>query len=153
MAIAGVGVGSGSGQPYFCPKKSGERTAIDGSFLEKRIASEKKAPYSAIADANGYIQYKGVIFYCDDENQQICLEDVSDPKKVIRVPLEKGGCLVVNRENIGDLSRAITMFSGADVKRILTAIEQDAQCARKMNEIEVMENETLDATAAGAEAE
>ena len=64
---------------------------------------------------------------------------MSNPANTITVPLEAGGSLVFNRENIGGLSRAITMFSGEDVRRIMTAIAQDAQCARKQNEIEELE--------------
>ena len=92
-----------------------------------------------MADENGFITYHGVTFYCDKDNNQLTLGDVSNPANTITVPLEAGGSLVFNRENIGGLSRAITMFSGEDVRRIMTAIAQDAQCARKQNEIEELE--------------
>lgn len=96
---------------------------------------EKKAPYSYLAE-NGIINYKGVVFVCDDERQQISLGDVSDPEKCISIPLEGGGRLVVNRENLGDLAKAIEMFSPEDVNRIMRAISIDAKCQAKLNEIE-----------------
>lgn len=119
------------------------KPAIDGSCFEKK--QEKKAPYSELAE-NGTIQYKGVVFVCDDENQALCLGDMTDEKNVLTIPLEKGGCLKVNRSNIGDLSRAITMFSPEDVRRILAAIAQDAQCTRKYQEIEETEDSVMNVT-------
>ena len=105
------------------------KPAIDGSCFEKK--QEKKAPYSELAE-NGTIQYKGVVFVCDDENQALCLGDMTDEKNVLTIPLEKGGCLKVNRSNIGDLSRAITMFS--------------PQCTRKYQEIEETEDSVMNVT-------
>lgn len=86
------------------------------------------------------ITYKGVTFVCDDDNQCLCLGDMTDEKNVLTIPLEKGGSLKVNRNNLGDLSHAIGMFSPEDVNRILSAIAQDNQCTQKMFEIEDMEN-------------
>lgn len=126
---------------------SDTRAVIDGSFIENKIETEKKAPYSYLADENGIINYKGVAFVCDDENQTLNLGDTSNPDNVISIPLEKGGCLKVNRDSIGALSKAISMFSPADIKRILTAIAQDAQCAKKVNEIEELENQVAQSTA------
>lgn len=120
---------------------AGGRQYIDGEVYTAKIVSEKHAPYDGMADETGFITYHGVIFRCDKENNQLTLGDVSNPDKTITIPLEAGGSLVVNRDNLGDLSRAITMFSGEDVRRIMTAIAQDAQCTRKQNEIDEMEHE------------
>ena len=120
---------------------AGGRQYIDGEGYAAKITSEKHAPYDDMADETGFITYHGVIFRCDKENNQLTLGDVSNPDKTITIPLAAGGSLVVNRDNLGDLSRAITMFSGEDVRRIMTAIAQDAQCTRKQNEIDEMEHE------------
>lgn len=148
MAIAGMERNYGAGYlsneaEMFKSRGAGSnRSYIDGEAYAAKIASEKHAPYDDMADEAGFITYHGVIFHCDKENNQLTLGDVSNPDNTITIPLEKGGSLVVNRENIGDLSRAITMFSGEDVRRIMTAIAQDAQCTRKQNEIDEMEHET-----------
>lgn len=100
---------------------------------------DKKAPYSYLAK-DGIIEYNGVTFVCDYEHNALCLGDVSNPKDVIYVALEKGGTLQVNRDNIGDLSKAIGMFSPEDVNRILRAISKDAQCKRNLLEIDEAKN-------------
>ena len=145
MGLAEIGTTYGYGE-FSRVTYDARKPEIDGSFFEKE--QKAKAPYSELAE-NGTIQYKGVVFVCDDENQALCLGDVSDEKNVLRIPLEEGGCLKVNRANIGDLSRAITMFSPADVKRILAAIAQDAQCTRKINEIDELEDTVAQTTAEG----
>ncbi len=102
-------------------------------FLEH---PKKFVPYGELADENGIVEYKGVIFQCDYEAGALCLGDVSNEKNVLTIPLEKGGCLKVNRDNLGDLSRAIGMFSPADVNRIMRAIAQDAKVRQMEQEIE-----------------
>lgn len=120
-----------------------EKPYIDGSYAEKKIETEKKAPYSYMADASGKITYKGVTFLCDDYKKTISLGDVSDPKKTLTVPLESGGCLLVNRGDLDELSHAITMFSAEDVSRILSAIAQDRHCTQKEFEIEDEDTKTV----------
>lgn len=100
---------------------------------------EKKAPYSFLAKGDGvmrYIEHKGVVFICDDENQALTLGDMSDSNAVLTIPLEKGGCLKVNRANLGDLAAAIDMFSPADVGRIMRAIAADNRAQGMKREIE-----------------
>ncbi len=96
---------------------------------------EKRAPYSNLAE-NGVIHYNGVTFACDNERRTISLGDVSDPRKCIRVPLEGGGSLVVIRDSLSSLAKAIGMFSPEDVRRILSAIKRDEICQEKLQEIE-----------------
>lgn len=109
-----------------------------GSSFLARLSGSKKAPYSYLADENGIIIYNGVTFVCDDKKQQICLGDMTDSKNVINIPLSKGGCLRVNRDNIGDLAKAINMFSPEDIGRILRAISQDNKLKGMEQEIENM---------------
>ncbi len=121
-------------------KKPEKLDRIDGTVTEeairKLLGKDRQAPYSLMADVNGVVDYNGVIFQCDFENNRICLGNVSDPSKCISVPLERGGCLVFNRDNIEDLSRAIGMFSPEDVKRIMQAIAQDAKVRQTQMQIE-----------------
>lgn len=107
-------------------------------FMDERLNEDKKAPYSHLAE-DGVINYNGVQFICQNENQSLCLGDTSNMSEVIIIPLENGGCLMVNRNQVGSLSLALGMFSPADVGRIMRAIAQDNQCRRKLTEIETFE--------------
>lgn len=113
---------------------------VRGNRLDARVSGERKAPYSYLADDGGAITYNGVTFFCDYEKNRICLGDVSDIKDCICVGLSEGGSLVVNRDNIGNLSKAIGMFSPEDANRIMRAISQDAMCQRKLQEIDETKN-------------
>lgn len=104
--------------------------------IQKLLDKGNRAPYSLMADENGIVNYKGVEFRCDYENNRLCLGDVSNPKNCITVGLEKGGCLVFNRENIDDLVKAIGMFSPEDINRIMRAIAQDAKLRQVQLQIE-----------------
>lgn len=104
--------------------------------LFSKLGTENKAPYAWLADDSGCITYNGVTFVCDNDTRSINLGDVSDRSKILSIPLAGGGTLNVNRDNIDDLARAIGMFSPEDVKRIMNAIATDAQCQKKLLEIE-----------------
>lgn len=92
-------------------------------------------PYGHLAH-DGVIEYNGVVFFCDNEKNAICLGDMSNRKNVITIPLSEGGSLMVNRDNIGDLSNAISMFSPEDQKRILCAIADDNKARETLKEID-----------------
>lgn len=109
---------------------------VADELIQKLLGKGKQAPYSLMANEKGIVEYKGVEFQCDYDNNRICLGDVSDPKKCISVSLEKGGCLVFNRENIDDLVRAIDMFSPEDINRIMRAIAEDAKVRQTLAQIE-----------------
>lgn len=135
-----------------------EREAIEGTaeyaqrgtgFLA-RLSGEKKAPYSYLADESGTIAYKGVFFVCDDKKQQICLGDMSNPNRVLNIPLSKGGVLRVNQDNLGDLVKAIDMFSPEDIARILKAIAQFKKVKNMDLEIEEMKSKSPVGEAQGA---
>ncbi|TCL56943.1 hypothetical protein EDD76_110116 [Kineothrix alysoides] len=100
----------------------------------------KGAPYSYLADENGIVEYKGVIFRCDNEKRELCLGDMSNRKNVIRIPLSGGGCLMVNRDNIDQLGKAIDMFSPEDINNILRALKLDAKIQEMKKEMEEMED-------------
>ena len=113
-------------------------SANDKLRPEKEFKLET-APYSGLAE-NGMICYKGVMFTCDTENNRICLGDTTDLKKCINIPLAGGGSLLVNRDNLDELSRAIGMFSPEDVKRIMQAIAQDTKVQQMQKELDDEKN-------------
>lgn len=97
-----------------------------------------KVPYGHLAK-DGVIIYNGVVFTCDEKSNSICIGDVSDPKKVVNIALSGGGNLKVNRDNLGQLSKAIGMFSPEDVNLILRAIHKDTKLQSMQKEIEDLE--------------
>lgn len=108
-------------------------------------STKSKVPYSHLAK-DGVIEYNGVTFVCDEETSSICLGDMRDEKNVITIALSKGGHLKVHRDNLGDLSKAIGMFSPEDVNRILRAIAKDNKAREVQNEIEEDLNSLGDST-------
>lgn len=105
-------------------------------FMEKINGTYKESvPYGYMAK-DGVISYNGVEFVCDEEKNAICLGDMSDKSRVLTIPLSGGGSLMVNRDNIGDLSKAISMFSPEDINRILRAIADDNKAQEAQNTIE-----------------
>lgn len=98
-----------------------------------------KVPYGHLAK-DGVITYNGVTFVCDERTNSICLGNVDDKSQVITVTLSGGGHLKVNRNNIGDLSKAVGMFSPEDLNLIMRAIAQDTKIQSVKKEINDMEN-------------
>ena len=121
-----------------------------GTGFLARISGVQKAPYSYLADETGTIVYKGVHFTCDDKKQQICLGDMSNPNRVLNIPLSKGGVLRVNQDNLGDLVKAIDMFSPEDIARILKAIAKFKKVENMELEIEDMKSKGPAGAAQGA---
>ncbi|MCM1117812.1 MAG: hypothetical protein NC543_00390 [bacterium] len=102
------------------------------------IRTAPKVPYGHLAK-DGVIVYNGVTFTCDEKTNSICLGDTSDKKNTINIPLSGGGHLKVNRANLGQLSKAIGMFSPEDVNRILRAIHLDTKVQSVQKEVEDLE--------------
>lgn len=103
--------------------------------LVARTGGSLDVPYGYLAK-NGVIEYNGVIFVCDEVHNAICLGDMSDESEVLSIPLTEGGCLKVNRDNISDLAKAISMFSPEDIRRIMEAIATDAKCQQMQQEMD-----------------
>lgn len=113
------------------------------SLLETRKAAKNGVPYYYLAK-DDKIEYNGVTFICDTKRKAICLGDVSDMSKCLKIGLSGGGFLIVNRDNLGDLAKAIGMFSPEDVNLILRAIAQDAKIRQVQQQIdETASGETL----------
>ncbi len=85
---------------------------------------EAKVPYGYLAK-DGVIEYHGVVFWCDEEHNSLCLGDTSNEADTLVIPLSAGGCLKVNRDSLDGLQKALGMFSPEDVNRILRAIAED----------------------------
>lgn len=116
----------------------------EGGTIDSIITSQKKdtCPYSYLAK-NGIIEYNGVTFVCDNQHNAITLGDVtSDPSKVLRIPLPRGGNLFVNVNNFDDLAKAAGMFSPEDLNAILRAIHTYKNCTSKINELEEEKNKS-----------
>ena len=114
--------------------------AAAGKNPLENIRQTSKVPYGYLAK-DGVITYNGITFVCDARTNSICLGDMTDKKKVLNIPLTGGEHLKVNRDSIGDLAKAIGMFSPEDVNRILRAIAQDTKIQSMQQELEDMENE------------
>lgn len=111
-------------------------------LLDKIIENTQNLfPYSHMADDSNIICYKGAVFVGDSETNTLCLGDMSQEKNILSIPLSDGGTLRVNRDNIGQLAKAIDMFSPADTNRIMKAISTDAKARSKEAEIESMKLE------------
>lgn len=108
-----------------------------------------KVPYGHLAK-DGIIEYNGVVFVCDERTNSICLGNMEDKSQVITVTLSDGGHLKVNRKNIGDLSKAVGMFSPEDLNLILRAIAQDTKIQSVKKEIDDMVNSIGSAESATA---
>lgn len=108
---------------------SGKRNPIEN------VRQAPKVPYGHLAK-DGEIVYNGVIFVCDEETNSICLGDMSDKKNVLNIPLSGGGHLKVNRNSIGQLSRAAGMFTPEDLNLIMRAVAQDTKIQETLEEIE-----------------
>jgi len=119
-------------------KKAEEREIDRRSGLQSKLdgTGQKYVPYSYLADEYGVVEYNGVVFQCDYKAGALCLGDMSKESKVLTIPLSEGGCLKVNRDNIGQLAAAIGMFSPEDVNRILRAIAQDAKVRQAKQELD-----------------
>ena len=121
------------GQTFVAEKINNEN--IQEKQKEQELLKNNKNEYFALGDGADII-YKGVCFVCNEEDNSISLGDMSDPSKVITIPLLGGGTLKVNRDNISELGRAIGMFSPEDIGNILRAIAQDRKAQETKMEIE-----------------
>ncbi len=112
------------------------------------IRTAPKVPYGYLAK-DGVITYNGVQFTCDEKTNSICLGDMTDKKQVINIPLSGGGHLKVNRENLGQLSKAIGMFSPEDINLIMRAIHLDTKVQSMQKEMEDLEASVGEQIASG----
>lgn len=112
-----------------------DKEKTEKAILKKLEEEKSNVPYFYLAK-DGVIEYNGVVFICDEEHHALCLGDMTNSDKVINIPLTEGGCLKVNRDNLSELSKAITMFSPSDIRRIMETIARDAKCRQMKLELD-----------------
>ena len=115
-----------------------------GSHLSE--ASEKKCPYNFLAK-DGIINYNGVIFECDYQQNAITLGNMYEKEKVLKIYLPSGGALHVNVDNLDQLAKASSMFTPEDLNAIMRAIHEYNHCTRKRYEIEEEKSKPIEDTA------
>ena len=114
-------------------------TALNGGGqILNSVRTVPKVPYGYLAK-DGVINYNGVVFTCDEKTHSICLGDMTDKKQVLNIPLSGGGHLKVNRKNLGQLSKAIGMFSPEDINLIMRAIHLDTKVQSVQKEVDDLE--------------
>lgn len=100
-----------------------------------RDMNAKRAPYEDLA-VDGIISYKVATFVCDREKNQLRLGDTSDKSKCLNIPLSGGGNLIVNKDNLEELSGAIGMFNPKDQYLIMRALMEYKKIQEIQGEIE-----------------
>lgn len=116
-----------------------KETNTGGNPLLNHIveATTNSFPYSHLAkDGENILVYKGAVFVGDGETNTLCLGDMSEKDNLLTIPLSDGGSLIVNRDNLDQLGKAIDMFSPKDINRIMKAISTDAKIKSKELEVE-----------------
>lgn len=103
--------------------------------LPNRDMSGGHAPYDYLAK-DGEIDYNGVIFRLDTKQNQLHLGDTSDKSKCLNIQLSGGGYLIVNKDNLGQLSDVIGMFNAKDQFLILNALMMERKIKEVKGEID-----------------
>lgn len=117
----------------------------NSSSIASDILIEKPTgcPYAALSK-DGFITYNGVTFNCDFQNNAISLGDVSDKSNNLYINLSSGGTLIVCKDNIADLQKAITMFSAGDQSAIFKALAAENMRKTQLIKAEEEESETIE---------
>lgn len=124
-------------------QQNGDKKKVEGrseselwmQAVADTLPEDNGVPYYYMAK-DGIIDYNGVVFVCDVEHKALCLGDTSDKSKCLNIPLSGGGSLIVNRDSLGSLAKAIGMFSPEDVNLIMRAIAEDAKVQQMKQQIE-----------------
>ena len=116
-------------------KEANEKAQQAKTPIKRYKEGRYNCPYSEYADASGTIVYNGVVFQCDSEKNRLCLGDVTNLKNCLTIHLKRGS-LVVNKNNLSQLSDAIGMFSPEDANIIMRALAEYQKVKDKLNEIE-----------------
>ena len=125
-----------------CEEESDHSLFVQGLSQNKEISDKQSnIPYSEYM-RDGAIVYNGVSFQYGEGF--LALGDVSNPANVLAIPLASGGVLLVNRNCIDQLGKAMGMFSAEDFGNILRAIAEDRKIQSVKYEMEENENKTVD---------
>jgi len=113
-------------------------------------------PYDCLSQDGVTITYNGITFQCDREQHTISLGDTSRKENTIVIPLSGGGTLLVNKNSIPSLGKAIGMFSPEDIGIILRTVAEYKRITSmkyEMEEEEEQEMENMTEGSSGAEPE
>lgn len=125
-----------------CEEESDQSLFVQERNQNKEISDKQNnIPYSEYM-RDGAIVYNGVSFQYGEGF--LALGDVSNPANVLAIPLASGGVLLVNRNCIDQLGKAMGMFSAEDFGNILRAIAEDRKIQSVKFEMEENENKTVD---------
>ena len=102
----------------------------DDSVIDYMKGGKRQCPYSALAK-DGIIEYNGVFFTCDYDNNTICLGSMAEGEDIITVNLPSGGTLKINADNVDQISRCAGMFTPEDLNAILRAIHEHEHTKNK----------------------
>ena len=111
---------------------------------------DKWFPYDCLSQDGVTITYNGITFQCNSEDHTISLGDVTDKKNTIVIPLSGGGTLLVNKNRIGSLGKAIGMFSPEDIGIILRTVAEYRRLAAMEFEMEEEEQTEMDRMTQGS---
>ena len=101
-------------------------------------------PYDCLSQDGATITYNGITFQCNSEEHTISLGDTSNKKDTIVIPLSGGGTLLVNKNRISALGKAISMFSPEDIGIILRTVAEYQRIAAMEYEMEEEEEKEMD---------
>lgn len=101
-------------------------------------------PYDCLSQDGATITYNGITFQCNSEEHTISLGDTSNKKDTIVIPLSGGGTLLVNKNRISALGKAIGMFSPEDIGIILRTVAEYRRIAAMEYEMEEEEEKEMD---------
>lgn len=134
-----VGISSVNGWERGMELEHEEKTTSGTKYYIPEGLKDPLSPYFDLAE-NGEIHYNGVVFQCNEGTNTISLGDTSSRDDTITVPLADGGRLVVNRKNLGDLAKALSMFTPEDIQRIMEAIAKDKAAQRAKSDADSAED-------------
>ncbi len=126
-----------------------EKTGKDGMLKVEAAQAEEEEqdqwfPYDCLSEDGMTITYNGITFQCDSEGHTISLGDTSNAKDTIVIPLSGGGTLLVNRNSINSLGKAIGMFSPEDIGIILRTVAEYQRVSAMKYEMEEEEEKAMD---------
>lgn len=126
-----------------------EKTDRDGMLKVEAGQAEEEGhdrwfPYDCLSQDGATITYNGITFQCNSEEHTISLGDTSNKKDTIVIPLSGGGTLLVNKNRISALGKAIGMFSPEDIGIILRTVAEYRRIAAMEYEMEEEEEKEMD---------
>lgn len=128
---------------------SGGMLKVEAGWAEEEN-HDRWFPYDCLSQDGVTITYNGITFQCDSEEHTISLGDTTRKEDTIVIPLSGGGTLLVNKNKINALGKAIGMFSPEDIGIILRTVAEYQKFASMEQEIEEEEEKEMDKMTQGS---